>query len=101
MNILPFFMFQLIPYLAKWPQDGFEMNTSDSPENVIIVWLLTAAEHLTSSFLLLNICSCIDILLSNLQFDTMGENGHPVKHLASRIVPGQVCAKWPPDLSFG
>lgn len=51
MNILPFFMFQLIPYLAKWPQDGFEMNTSDSPENVIVLWLLTAAEeHLASSF---------------------------------------------------
>lgn len=39
MNILLFFMLQLISHPIKWPQDDFEMNTSNSPKNVIILYL--------------------------------------------------------------
>lgn len=64
MNILLFFMLQLISHSIKWPQDDFEMNMTDSPKNLLILCLLVIAEeYLTFLLLSLEVCSCINILL--------------------------------------
>jgi len=47
MNILLFFMLQLISHPIKWQQDDFEMNMSNSPKNLLILCLLIIAEYLT------------------------------------------------------